>query len=78
MAKEQGFEQSLAELAQIVGELEGGELALEDSMARYEKGVAILKKCRGMLDAAEKKIEVLVKNEQGESSVKPFEPEAAQ
>lgn len=50
------FEQSLAELEEIVRELENGEIGLEESLSRYEKGVGLLKRCYAQLQAAEKRI----------------------
>ncbi len=53
------FEQALAELEQIVRDLEDGQVSLEDSLARYEKGVGILKHCYGQLRQAEQRIQLL-------------------
>ena len=53
------FEAALAELEQVVADLEGGELGLEESLQRYEQGVARLKQCQLQLAAAEQKIELL-------------------
>lgn len=53
------FEQSLAELQSIVESLEDGDLGLAESLARYEQGVAHLRRCYETLSAAEKKIELL-------------------
>ena len=72
--KEPNFEESLAELEAIIGELEGGDLALDKMMERYEKGVRALEFCRKMLDEAEKKIEILIKTKDGELKTEPFEP----
>jgi len=72
--KEPTFEESLAELEAIMAELEGGELPLEEMMKRYEKGVKALELCRKVLDRAEKKIEILVKNKDGELNAEPFDP----
>jgi exodeoxyribonuclease VII small subunit len=53
------FEQSLAELEQLVAQLEEGKQGLTDSLAAYEQGVARLKGCYQMLEAAERKIELV-------------------
>lgn len=50
------FEQALAELDQIVRDLEDGQLGLEDALARYEKGVGLLKGCYARLREAEQRI----------------------
>ena len=60
------FEDSLAELEQIVSQLEAGERPLDESLALYEKGVAALKQCHLILDKAEKRIRRLVKGPDGE------------
>jgi exodeoxyribonuclease VII small subunit len=53
------FEQSLAELEQIVAKLEGGKLGLGDSLAAYEQGVSRLNGCYQLLRNAERRIEVV-------------------
>jgi len=60
------FEDALAQLEAIVAELEGGELALEASLARYEHGVRLARFCSGKLEEAEKRIELLQTDEEGE------------
>lgn len=57
--EEQGFEQQLAQLDQIVGQLESGQLGLEESLKQYELGIRILKSCHGVLQESERKIELL-------------------
>ena len=53
------FEQALAELETLVQQMEGGDLALEDALAAFERGVALTKICQSALDAAELKIRTL-------------------
>ena len=53
------FEESLAKLEQIVTDLEGGELGLAEALARYEEGVARLRRCHAQLESAERRIELL-------------------
>ena len=53
------FEESVAELQQIVGTLEDGSLPLEESMSQFERGVGLLKNCYQVLGQAEQRIEVL-------------------
>ncbi len=53
------FEKSIAELQDIVTQLEKGELSLEDSLKQYEKAMAIANLCQEMLQQAEQKIESL-------------------
>lgn len=53
------FEQALAQLEQIVVQLEDGRVDLADSLARYEEGVKLLRQCHSLLERAERRIEVL-------------------
>ncbi|MBX7072631.1 MAG: exodeoxyribonuclease VII small subunit [Pirellulales bacterium] len=53
------FEQSLARLESIVHDLEEGSLGLGEALARYEQGVGLLTQCYGLLERAERKIELL-------------------
>ena len=67
------FEEKLARLEKIVDEMESGDLTLDESLAKYEEGVNALKKCYEMLRDAEKRVEVLLKGEDGELKTEPFE-----
>lgn len=51
------FEQAIKELTSIVQRIEQGEIALEDSLQQYERGMALIKHCRTILQKAEKRIE---------------------
>ena len=53
------FETALAELEQIVQSMEGGQLPLEESIAAYRRGSALLKHCQHKLDDAEARIQIL-------------------
>jgi exodeoxyribonuclease VII small subunit len=64
--KPKDFETSLKKLEEIVRELEEGELTLEQSLERYEKGIALARFCSAKLEEAEKRIEMLQTNEKGE------------
>ena len=69
MAKEnpkpQTFEESVAQLEQIVAAIESGQIGLEESLAKYEQGMDLVKKCRSILDRAEKRIEQLTQTADG-------------
>jgi exodeoxyribonuclease VII small subunit len=72
------FELALAELERIVHELEEGQVGLEESLARYEKGITLLKRCYGQLRSAEQKIMLLTGvNAEDKPLSKPFEHNAA-
>ena len=60
-ATAESFEESLTELQSIVSELEDGSLGLEASLARFERGVGLLRACHVILDSAEQKIETLTR-----------------
>jgi exodeoxyribonuclease VII small subunit len=71
---ERTFEQSLAELDQIVRDLEDGKLGLEDALTRYESGVGLLKHCYTLLRNAEQRILLLTGvDTDGQPLTKPFE-----
>lgn len=53
------FETALEQVERIVGELEGGELGLTESLERYERGVRQLKNCHAILDQAERRVTML-------------------
>lgn len=74
-AKPKTFESSLEELERIVRELEQGELPLEKSLELFERGVKLSRECQDRLNQAERKIEVLMRDNQGRPVVKPFAPE---
>jgi len=57
--KTQTFEIQLEKLEEIVGQLESGELNLDDSLKKFEEGVKLFKSCKDKLSKAEKKIAVL-------------------
>ncbi len=62
----QSFEAALKELEEILAEIEGGQIGLEQSLTRYERGNFLIQHCRKVLDSAEKQIEALSKGPNGE------------
>jgi len=56
---ELNFEQTLADVESIVGQLESGSLGLSESLERYEAGIRQLKRCHQLLDAAEQRVSIL-------------------
>ena len=72
------FEEALAKLHAIVAELESGEISLEDSLARYEEGVALLRGCHQTLADAELRIRQLSGfDDEGEPETAPFDATAS-
>ena len=59
------FEEALAALEQVVGQLEGGQVPLEQSIALYERGDALKKHCDAKLGEAELKVEKIVAGGEG-------------
>ena len=74
-AQGQTFEASLAALEQIVRELERGDLPLEKSLELFEQGVRLSRECQERLQAAERRIEVLLRDGAGRAVVAPFDEE---
>ena len=60
--EDMNFEDAMKALEQIANELENGELSLEQSVDKFEEGIKISKKCNEILEKAEKKISILIKN----------------
>ena len=67
------FEASLEALERIVQELEQGDLPLEKSLELFEKGIGLSRQCQDRLNQAERRIEVLLRDNQGRTVVSPFE-----
>lgn len=71
------FEQSLARLEEIARALEDNKLGLNESLVIYEEGVKLLRQCQGLLQQAERKIELLTGvDASGQAITKPFDAEA--
>lgn len=67
-----GLEESLARLEEIVEEIERTPPPLEELIGRYEEGMKLLAACRGKLDAAEKRIEIITRDARGTTVLQPF------
>ncbi len=72
---EKTFESSLNELEKIVNQLEDGDLALEKSLKLFEDGVKLSRECRERLLNAERRIEILMKDADGNLSLQEVEPD---
>lgn len=71
--KTQTFEASLKDLEKIVRRLEDGELPLEESLKLFESGVKLSRECQERLNQAERRIEVLLADENGNPSLEAIE-----
>ena len=75
---EMKFEDALKRLEKIVGELESGNLSLDESLEKYEEGIRLSKACSKKLEVAKKKVEILLKSEDGSVELKPFDEKLAE
>ena len=73
--RERSFEECFEDLETIVNKLEAGELTLEESLAEYERGIKALRRCHEILAKAEKRIEMLIRDDEGKLAAVPFEEE---
>ncbi len=71
------FEDELKDLEGIVGQIDSGELSLEDSITAFERGVGLVRSLNQKLDEVERKVELLMRNAQGELKTTPYDPAAA-
>jgi exodeoxyribonuclease VII small subunit len=73
MAKEK-FEDALEKLEEIVKRMEAGEMTLEESLKAFEEGIKLARFCAKKLDEADRRVELLLRQE-GELVTKPFAEE---
>ena len=75
---EKKFAEALQQLEKVVERLESGDLSLEDSLAAFEEGVRLVKYCNQKLTEVERRIELLVKDKEGELQLKLLEEVAGE
>ncbi len=75
---EMQFEEALKKLEKIVEDLEDGNLPLDKSLEKYEEGIRLSKMCAKKLEVAKKKVEILLKSEDGSVELKPFDERTAE
>lgn len=75
MKKEKAFEEALKELEEIVNRLEQGEIPLEEALQLFEQGVKLSRSCHTKLDEAQKRVEIVLKDEGGKMTAQPFKME---
>lgn len=66
--EEMSFEEAMRELEQVVGQLERGDVPLEESIKLYERGAALKKRCEDRLKAAEEKVEAITADAEGNAT----------
>ena len=69
------FETALKRLEEIVKKLESGDLTLDASLELFEEGIQLSRLCHLKLGQAERRVEILLKNNDGEQQAVPFETE---
>ena len=69
------FETALKRLEEIVKKLESGDLTLDSSLELFEEGIQLSRLCHVKLGQAERRVEILLKNNEGEQQAVPFETE---
>ena len=72
------FEEALKKLEKIVEELEDGNSSLDDALGKYEEGIRLAKMCAKKLEVAKKKVEILLKSDDGSFELKPFDEKMAE
>ena len=72
MGQSPSFEDSLQQLNEAVRRLESGDLALEEALQAFEEGIRHSRDCNRLLQMAEERIEMILKNEHGEYKVVPM------
>ena len=73
-AAEESYDAIVARLERVVGELESGQLSLEQSIEKFAEGVRLAKDASKKLDEAERRVEQLVRSADGGDETVPFEP----
>ena len=71
------FEEAVARLEEIVRAMEEGKLSLDDSLAAFEEGIALVRFCNGRLDSAEQRVRILMTGADGTVTAAPFNPAGA-
>lgn len=74
-AAELRFDEGMTSLEEIVGRLESGDLALEDAIREYERGVTLVRRLNEKLNEAERKIEALTRGGDGTLRLEPVDEE---
>jgi len=69
------FEEALSELEKIVSRLDSGDLGLDEMLREFERGVSLVRGCKEFLDKAQKKVEMLIK-EDGKIGLKELKEES--
>jgi exodeoxyribonuclease VII small subunit len=71
--KSEGFEESIKKLDEIVKKMEKGDAPLQEMLKMFEEGIELTRHCQNILDNAEKKVSILLKNDAGDFIEKDFQ-----
>lgn len=71
--EKRSFEENLSELEQVVKALESDKVTLDEMLSLFERGVTLTKECTSQLDRTERRINILVKKDDGTVGEEPFE-----
>lgn len=75
MVKKQTFEKAMKQLEQIVLELESGDSPLDKALQKFEEGIQLARFCSEKLDETEKKVTMLIQDQNGKAVDQPFSPD---
>lgn len=75
---ESSFEQAMDRLEEIVAQMEGDRMPLDEMVSSYEEGMGLLKVCRQRIEVARRRIELITADAEGKPSVIPFDPAAVE
>lgn len=64
--KSTNFEAAIAELESLVEEMEQGDISLEESLKKFERGIELTRSCQQALQEAEQKVQILIEKQQGD------------
>lgn len=67
--KSTNFEAAIAELESLVEEMEQGDISLEESLKKFERGIELTRTCQQALQEAEQKVQMLIEKQQGDAIV---------
>ncbi|MDD3579488.1 MAG: exodeoxyribonuclease VII small subunit [Desulfobacca sp.] len=70
--KSENFEEALKRLENLIQQLESGDLPLEQALQTFEEGMRLVRFCTHKLDEVEKKVEILLQDEEGRLVTQPF------
>jgi exodeoxyribonuclease VII small subunit len=73
---EEAYDAIVARLERVVGDLESGQLTLEQSIEKFSEGVRLARDASRKLDEAERRVELLVRSADGDEEAVPFDPES--